>query len=190
MSFKQIINAMKQVNLMFLLAFFVFSCSSKLDLDQAKQLDIQPVIEADILYFDLHKENLTDANGLFRQQVSDTVALDIFDDGKVRDGFLKAEITVGFRNTFFRQFDTDILFIDENNQPVETAILTIPAAGNGQDEISGETVFVFDRINNPDFINFRKIVVQVTVTPQTLPVEDESLHVQVKGKFYTNIRIE
>ena len=166
------------------------ACSSKLDLDQAKQLDIQPVVEVDILYFDLQKENLTDSNALFRQQISDTVDFGIFEDGKIRDGFVKAEISVAYRNTFYRQFDTDFYFIDEHDSAVETGNFTIDAANSSQTEVTGETTFVFDKTNNPEFVNFRKIVVKVTVTPDNLPVEDKSLHMQAKGKFYTRITVE
>lgn len=171
--------------------FLVFGqCTSKLDFDQARHLNIQPVFEGDILYFDLHKENLTDSLGQFRREINDTLDFAIFKDGKTRDDFVKAEITVGFQNTFERHFETTLFFIDDSNIPVEQANLSISQANNTQPEITGEMVFTFDKNTHPDFVNFRKIVLKVIISPDHLPVEDKTLFVQVKGKFFTNIVIE
>jgi len=179
---------MKQI-IIFLLAAFLLStsCMSELDTDQIEQFNFQPVFEADILYFDIAPTNLIDKDGLFRAVVRDTVDLDIFEDGNVRDAFIKAEISVAYKNTFYRQFDTNFYFVDNNNYLVDYGNFFIPAATPSDPEVSGEAVFIFDIYNNPDFVNFRKIIIEVTVSPDDLPVEEGGLHVQSKGTFYTNI---
>jgi hypothetical protein len=180
---------MKYFSLFFSL-IVLLSCSGDLDFDQADSLDIQPVIELDMLFFNIHKPNLIDGQGNFRNVIQDTVDFGFFEDGKVRDGFVKADITVGFKNTFERDFYTEYFFIDENDQPVEEGNFTIAAADTQHPEVNGEYVFSFDKQVNPDFVNFRKIVIQVTVTPDTFPVEEKQLHVQTKGTFYLNTVIE
>lgn len=175
---------------LFIPLLFLFSCYSELDFDQAESIEIQPVVELDMLYFDIHKPNLIDNQGNFRNVIQDTVDFGIFEDGKVRDGFLKAEITVGYSNTFLRNFYTEYFFIDENEQAVDEGNFNIPPADSQQPEISGEYTFIFDKQNNPEFVNFRKIVIRVTVAPDTFPVEEKELHVQTKGTFYINTTIE
>jgi len=182
---------MKRVIFLMLTTFLLStSCMSELDTDQAEQFNFQPVFEVDLLYFDLQNNNLVDQDGAFRQVVYDTLDLDIFDDGNVRDAFVKAEITVAYKNTFYRQFYTKFFFVDNNNYPVDSGVLLIPEATPAEPEVTGETVFVFDNYNNPDFVNFRKIIIEVTVSPDDLPVEDAGLHVQAKGTFYTNITVQ
>jgi len=181
---------MKRLTFFIILTVFFASCSSPLDFEQANQLVINPVFESDILYFDLHKPNLTDQSGNFRSTIKDTVDFVIFDDAKVRNGFVKAEIEVAYKNSFTRQFTTALYFIDEQNQTVEEDYFNIDAATNSQPEILGDTIFFFDKLINPQFINSKKIVIEVNITPNTLPIEDKQLHVQVKGIFYTEITIE
>ena len=175
---------------LFLVFLFLSACSSNLDFDQAKQLDIQPVFEGDILYFDLHDVNLTDQSGHFRNVIKDTVDFGIFEDGKVRDGFVKADIEVAYNNTFNRHFTTTYYFIDDNDQAVESGQFDIAAADANNPEITGDVIFTFDKTSNPDFVNFRKIVLEIMISPDTLPVENKTLHVQTKGTFYTNLTLE
>jgi len=174
----------------FISVFLLTACSSNLDFDQAKQLNIQPVYEGDILYFDLHDVNLTDQSGSFRNIIRDTVDFPIFEDGKVRDGFVKADIKVSYNNTFNRHFTSTYYFIDDNMQPVESGQFDIAAADSNHPEITGDVIFTFDKTTNPDFVNFRKIVLEILISPNTLPVENKSLHLQTKGTFYTNLTLE
>lgn len=174
----------------FLTGLLLWQCTSKLDFEQARQLDIQPVFEGDILYIDLHQTNLIDSTGNFRNVIRDTVDFGIFEDGKVRDGFLKAEIAAAWNNTFYRNFTTTYYFIDDQNQAVESGQFTIQAADVVHPDISGDTIFIFDKANNPNFVNFRKIVLEINVSPEDLPVENKTLHLQTKGTFYTNITLE
>ncbi len=165
------------------------ACSSKLDFDQASKLHISPVFEGDIMYMDINKNNLVDSQLQFRNVVRDTVDFAIFKQGKTRDSFEKAEISVQYSNTFNRNFHTEYFFIDENNVPVEQNSFDITASVSG-DPITGEMLFTFDKNNNPNFVNFRKIVVQVSISPTQLPVADQLLHLQTKGKIFTHITIE
>jgi len=178
---------MKKILLIF--AIILSACTSKLDFDQADQLTITPVFEGDILYFDLFKENLTDAQSNFRSTIIDTIDFAIFKNGNNRDHFEKAIFTVGYKNSFQRSFHTDYIFIDDNKQAVEQGSFDILAADINQTE-EGEVVFSFDKTVNPTFTNFRKIVVQITITPDTMPVEDKQLHVKTKGVIYTKVVIK
>lgn len=175
--------------ILLLLVISVFSCTKQLDFDQAKQLNITPVFEGDIFYLDLGKDNLTDQTGTFRDVVKDTIDFGIFKDGKVRDAFVKAEIYVKYKNSFQRNFKTIVSYIDENKQQVDADTLNIIPANVGQN-VEGEEVYTYVKALNPDFINFRKIVVKIEVSPDTQPIEDEHIHLQSKGIFYTKYTIE
>ena len=176
--------------ILFLGVLFLSSCTGKLDFDQANQLDIHPVIEGDILYFDLNASNLTDQNGQFKSVFRDTVSFDIFKEGKMRDGFEKAVIEVAYKNTFNRHFATTYYFIDQQNHPVANGQFDINEANLNHPEVTGNRIFTFDKNANPDFVNFRKIVLEISVSPDNLPVEDKTLHVQTKGTFYMHTTLE
>ena len=176
--------------ILFLGVLFLSSCSGKLDFDQAKQLEIHPVFEGDILYFDLDASNLIDQNGQFKSVFRDTVSFGVFDEGKVRDGFEKAVIEVAYKNTFYRHFATTYYFIDNQNMPVASGQFDITEANLNHPEITGNMIFTFDKNANPDFVNFRKIVLEITVSPDNLPVEDKTLHMQTKGTFYTHLTLD
>jgi len=173
----------------FLLLLLLISCSSNLDFDQADTLHISPVFEGDIMFLDINSNNLIDNQSQFRNVVQDTVDFGIFKEGKTRDSFEKAEISVQYSNTFERNFYTEYFFIDQYDTAVEQNSFNI-AAASGNTAVTDEIVFVFDKNNNPNFVNFRKIVVRVTVTPSQLPVADNQLHIQTKGKFFTQITLD
>lgn len=181
---------MKKIFYSIVFIFLSVSCTSNLDLDIAKQLDIYPILETDILYFDIYNNNLIDSNGAFKQQIIDTVGFSVFKDEKIRDSYIKAEIVVAYKNSFNRQFDVEFNFIDDNNQPVETGSFLIDAASRNTDEVSGEHIFIFNKDDNPSFVNFRKIVVKIEINPTIIPVENKKLHIQSKGIFYSKITIE
>jgi uncharacterized protein YrzB (UPF0473 family) len=172
-----------------LLALILVSCTSKLDFDQANELKITPVFEGDMFFFDISKNNLIDSQSQFRSTIQDTIDFAIFKNGNNRDHFVKAEFTIGYNNSFQRSFHTEYVFIDENNQPVEQNSFDIQAADINQN-VEGEEIVIYSKAANPDFINFRKIVVKITVTPDTMPVEDELLHIKTKGKIYTEVVIK
>jgi len=180
---------MKYFSFLFIISIF-FSCSQKLDFDQADSLTVQPVIEMDMFFLKIHKPNLTDSQGNFRNQIQDTVDFKIFEKGKIRDGFIKADINIAYTNTFERDFHTEYFFIDENNQVVEEGNFNIPATQSQTSGVNGEYLFSFDSQNNPDFVNFRKIVIKITVSPDTFPIEDKELHLKTKGTFYLKTTVE
>ena len=179
-----------KVFILFLGVLFLSNCTGKLDFDQANQLEIHPVFEGDILYFDLGASNLTDQNGQFKPVFRDTVSFGVFEEGKVRDGFEKAAIEVVYKNTFNRHFATTYYFIDQQNHPVASGQFDIDAANATHSEVTGNMIFTFDKNANPDFVNFRKIVLEISISPDNLPVEDKTLHVQTKGTFYTHTTLE
>ncbi len=175
----------------FILIFFValfFSCTSDLDFDQADHLDIAPVIEADFIYFDLSKPNLTDYNGEFRSSISDTMKIDVFDDGDIKKAFIKAEVEVAYENSFERNFFSELIFTDENDLNLASATLNIKAANDNV--VKGDTVYVFDKQTYPGIINAKKIILNISISPNTLPIEDKTLHFQSKIKVYTQTTLE
>ena len=172
-----------------LLAVIFASCTSKLDFDQANELKITPVFEGDMFFFDISKDDLIDSQSQFKSIINDTLDFGIFYNVNNRKHFVKAEITIGYKNTFQRSFHTEYIFIDENNQPVEQNSFDIQAADATQN-VEGEEIVIYSKTANPNFMNFRKIVVQITVTPDTMPVDDKLLHIKTKGKIYTEVLIK
>ena len=170
--------------LSFILLTF-FSCSKKLDFDQTQDFEAFPVVEADMFYMDLYADNLIDNQGNFRQLVSDTLDFSIFKEAKTREQFLRTEIFIKYSNSFQRRFFTQVFYIDENHQIVEQDTLDIQPASPAI--VEGENIYEYSKSLNPNFVNFRKIVVKIEISPTDIPVEDKHLHIQAKGKYYLRI---
>ncbi len=160
----------------------LFSCTKPLDFDQAKTFEAFPVFEGDIFYLDLHKPNLTDNQGNFRETIYDTLDFGVFKDHSTRNNFIKAEIYIKYSNSFQRHFLTHVFYIDNNQQIVEQDSLDIQPATSSI--VEGENIYEYSKALNPEFVNFRKIVLKIDIYPANLPVEDELLHIQSKAKFY------
>ncbi len=173
-----------------LFASLYISCTSDLDFDQADHLEISPVFEGDLFYFDLYKPNMTDYNGEFRNEITDTMKVDVFEDVKIRDAFSKIEIEIAYENTFERNFDTRLIFADEYNREIVSAYLNINPATENNPTVTGDSIYVFDKQTYPDFVELRKIILLVTITPNTLPIEDKHLHFKSKATVYIQTTIE
>ena len=162
-----------------------FSCTKNLDFDQTRGFEAFPVIEGDMFYMDIYSTNLIDSQGNFRQFISDTLDFSIFNDAEARNNFLQAEIFIKYSNSFQRRFFTQVFYIDENHQIVEQDTLDVQPASPAI--VEGENIYEYTKSLNPNFVNFRKIVLKIEVSPTDIPVEDKHLHIQSKGKFYLRI---
>ena len=111
--------------LLFLSILFI-SCSSDLDFDQVKDLKLEPVIVANLAYFDVAANKFVD-NGMEQQIPFDVQNFNVFKDQYFRDNLAKAEFNFELENTINRAFTLNVLLLNDNDQILQSIRLAIPS---------------------------------------------------------------
>lgn len=117
-------NLIYRISVLFC-AFLLLSCSSDLDFDQVDDFAIEPVLVANLAYFNVTADQIED-DGQGQQIPPDEEEFDVFKNKFFNDHLVKAELNFEIENTVNRAFQLDMVLIDINNQPLETITLNIP----------------------------------------------------------------
>jgi hypothetical protein len=168
------------------LAFFTTSCFKNTDLDQVDALVIRPIVELDLIYFDIDAtqfyDGTTDTPNLI---VRDTTALELIASSDARDGLIGAEFLFKFTNSIPRDFIVNFDFLSENNE-LQYASGTIVSAGSSTDPM--QTIYI-DNLNNEE-IDIVTLSNKVAITV-TIPAADASLfgnlNLQSKTTYFLEI---
>ncbi|MBS7255915.1 hypothetical protein [Flavobacterium branchiicola] len=108
-----------------LLPLLFLSCSSNLDFDQVKDLKLEPVLVANLAYFDVDAKELVNDGG--NQIAFDIRDFDIFKDKFFNEHLKKAAFDVQIDNTIERAFAVNLLLINAKDEIVETLSYRVPA---------------------------------------------------------------
>ncbi len=129
-----------------LCAFLFFSCSSELDFDQIKDLKLEPVVVANLAYFDIPANQLID-NGS-TNIAYDVRNFDVFKEKFFNERLKKAEFNFEIENTIERTFALNMLLMNDQNEILETISYTVPAYTGTSNVIKYPTeVFENERLN-------------------------------------------
>lgn len=123
-----------------LLAILLFSCSSDLDFNQANNLKLEPVIVANLTYFDISENGFID-NGIEQKVAFDAQDFDVFRDSFFRDNLKRADFFFEINNTVNRMFTINIVLLDGNDQPLYFIPFTVPAYNGTPNTITKTEVF-------------------------------------------------
>ncbi|WP_396171311.1 hypothetical protein [Flavobacterium sp.] len=109
----------------FILILFSTSCSSDLDFDQANDLKLEPVVIANLAFFDM-KANQFIVGGVEQPLVGDIMDFKVFEDEDFADSTTRADFFFEFTNTVNRAFIINLYLLDDNN----TRLYAIPFSVN------------------------------------------------------------
>lgn len=124
-----------------LLSFLLFSCSSDLDFDQAKDLKLEPAFVANLAYFDVPaSEIINDGETAVLPGIG---GFDVFKDKFFTDHLKKAEFDFEIENTIKREFKVRFLLLDKNDEVLETISFDVPEY-NGSSNIIKFPTEVFE----------------------------------------------
>lgn len=123
-----------------LLTVLSVSCSSDLDFNQANSLKLEPVIVANLTYFDIAANGFVD-NGIEQKVAFDAQDFDVFRDSFFRDNLKRADFFFEINNTVNRDFTLSIVLLDVNDQPLYFIPFTIPAYNGASNTITQTEVF-------------------------------------------------
>jgi hypothetical protein len=102
-----------------ILTLFSFSCSSDLDFNQVNDLKVEPIFVANLSYFNIPASDFVE-NGVEQRVAIDAEDFDVFRDAFFRDNLKRADFDFEITNTINRAFSLDVIFLDQNDQPLHT----------------------------------------------------------------------
>lgn len=122
-------NVLNRIPKILVFAFLFFSCSSDLDFDQINDFKLEPVFVANLAHFNVPASQFVNSGS--EQTIFDVTNFDAFKDNFFTNNLVKAEFNFEIENTIIRAFTIDVLFLDDNDQILETVTFAVPAyAGN------------------------------------------------------------
>lgn len=141
-----------------------FSCSSDLDFDQVKDLNLQPVFTTNLAYIEGTSSDFV-SNGVEIPIHSDASNVDFFNSTFVEEDLVKAEMYFRIKNTLLRAYTYNVAFFDINNSLIYTIEMDVPAS-NGS-EVIVEKTETFTENNISVLKNATTMVFSVFMLPGT-----------------------
>lgn len=171
--------------LLFILPF-LNSCVNNADFDQI-ELDIEPVFNTPLVYFELNQLDFLDDTGAIEiQTVTDLTDLEIFQSSVVRDNLIRVNFDFLITNTFNRRFLVQTELLNSSNDVVY-AFQPLNIAPGADSFSQGENIVVSD---NPQILNATRARVTITLVPVTSTLDpdvEQRLEFRSSGTFYLRI---
>jgi len=180
----------KNLHIPFIGVFFcllLFSCVKDTDFDQAQDITLTPIVELDLIYFNLVAGDFfDDVTSTPRLTVRDTTDIRFLDDSGTQESLLKAEFLFVFDNTIPRSFQADFQFLDSLNVEkyftstfVEMGSVATPVVTEFTHTVEGDDILELTQSD--------KVVVSVTIPSSDATLEGE-LNLKSKTTYYLEIK--
>lgn len=162
------------------------SCFNDTDFEQADDVVVSPVIELDLIYFDINASQFYNTNtNTPNLVVRDTTAIEFIEGSDIRDILTRADFLFKFTNTIPQGFSINFDFLSQNND-LQYASSTQVNAGSFDTPV--KTIFIDtllgDDITNLTFSN--KVVISVTIPSSTASISG-NLNLQSKATYFLEI---
>ena len=122
------------------LLLFSFSCASDLDFDQANDLKLEPIVVANLAYFNVEAKDFV-SSGLGQTMFIEQTTTDIFNDSFFRRRIKKVELLFELENTINRAYEVDLFFLDNKRQLVHAVNLNVSAFSGLESKIIEKEIF-------------------------------------------------
>jgi hypothetical protein len=179
-------NLLKPLAVLFL-CLLVSACVKDTDFDQADDIVLTPVVELDLIYFNIDAGEFYDEiNEIPILTVSDTTEIRFLDDTEIQESLRRADFLFKFTNSIPRNFQVDFQFLSEQNDTTYATQTTVV-----EGTIASPEVTIFEEIIEGDDIlqltMANRVVVSVTI-PDSDPDLEGNLNLQSKTTYYLEIR--
>lgn len=173
--------------LLFLVCLLFTSCVKDVDFEEAEEITITPIIEANLVFFDIEATRFYDVEtDMPILSVSDVTELPFLDDTGTQENLLEAEFTFLFANSIEREFVVDFEFLDDDGVIQYNTQTTVNQGFSGDVR---ETEFIHSVVVpetlNLTMANRLRIVVTIPSSDATL---QGNLVMQSKATFYFEIK--
>lgn len=164
---------------------FLISCIKDTDFDQTEDIALTPIVELDLIYFNLQADQFFDSiNSNPILTVRDTTEIKFLDDTGLQESLKRAEFYFKFTNSIPRSFQVDFQFLSETN---DTTYVTGTSIAEGAPTTPVITEFI-ENVEGDDILQItkaNKVVVSVTITSS-----DENLEGTLNLKSKTTYFLE
>ncbi|MCI9845868.1 hypothetical protein [Flavobacterium pectinovorum] len=171
------------------LVFLSFSCSSDLDFDQIDDLKLEPIVVANLTYFNIPAKDFID-NGNENSIVFDAQDFNPFRNSLMREDLIKAEFNFEITNTINRAYKIDLVLIDAQNNTIETLSFNIPAYSGTTNILNFTEVFENQRLLNLKRLRKIGFVITMAAGPALTENSPGELKLRSAGTLNFDIEIE
>lgn len=171
----------------FFSSFLFIACVKDTDFEQAENITLTPVVELNLVFFDLPATAFFDSiSNTPRLTVSDTTEIRFLDDGEIQESLRRAEFFFRFENSIPRSFETQFDFISPESEitytttvPVEEGEPTLPVVTEFTENVEGDQILNLTQAD--------KVVVTVNI-PEANEDLEGNLNLQSKTTYYLEIK--
>jgi hypothetical protein len=177
-------SAYSYLGVLFLIAF-LSACVKDTDFDQANDIIVPPIVELDLIYFDLPAITFYDTIASSPiLTVNDTTALPFLNDEEIHRNLKRAEFYYKVTNSIQREFQVVFEFLDEQNVLRYATEMTV-------NQGSVENAIVTEYIDNVEGSALRGLTTAEKVAVSvTIPTSNENLDGTIKLESKTTYHFE
>lgn len=124
----------------FILSVLFLSCSSDLDFDQVNDLELKPVVVANLASFDIQANQFV-IGGVEQPFVGDVMNFKVFNDPDFTNNLSRTDLYFEFNNTINRAFTINLYLLDANDARLYTIPIAIPAYTGSPNVVTKTEVF-------------------------------------------------
>ena len=123
-----------------ILLLFSFSCASDLDLDQVNDLKLEPVVVANLAYFNIEAKDFV-SSGTGELELIEETTSDIFNDSFFRRRIKRVDILFELENTIDREYELDLSFLDINGTIIHNTKINVQPYTGIENKVAKTEVF-------------------------------------------------
>lgn len=164
----------------------IFSCVKDVDLDQAEEVTLRPVVDLNLVFFNLEGGRFYDLNtNTAIPTVRDTTEIRFLDDPDLAESIRRVDFLTRFSNSIPRDFLVTYRFISEASETTFTFENRVPMGIDGQPTL----VEFLEVIENEDVQSLtmsNRLVVEVTIDGAD-PVLTGTIELESATTYYLEI---
>lgn len=169
-----------------LLLLLTVSCIKDTDFDQADDIAPTPIVELDLIYFNIDAgEFFDETTSTPRLTVTDTTEIRFLDDSSIQESLKRAEFFFRFTNSIEREFQVNFQFLSSQNDTTYTTA-TIVNVGTTANPVVTEFTENVEAEAILDLTQANKVVVSVTIPSSNAQLDGE-LNLQSKTTYYLEL---
>lgn len=157
------------------LSLILGSCVDNIDFSQAEDASITPVVAVSLVNANITQNDLV-VGGSEVGTITQTSVVSILDNGIARNDLDRAVFRFEVNNQFNRDFRINFIFLDNNDVSTNNDI-TLNIDANNTSFVQENEIIV---ANNPEFLNTRKIQVELALLPSS---DGSSIDINVPTSF-------
>ena len=170
------------------MALATVGCVKDTDFEQAQDVTIRPIVETNLVFFDLEGAEFFDTvTNVPRAQLSDTTEIRFLDDSGFQENLLRAEFRFRFDNRIPRDFLVNYDFISMDGEITYATATTVPAGTEENPSQPEDFVEVIEGADVVSLTQANRVVVTVSMD-NAIPGLPGSFNMQSTATFFLEIK--